>query len=216
MKKNKNMIILGLLIMALGIIFLGNNLNFWNIEIFFNGWWTLFILIPSLKGFLKREELFASTLGLTIGILLLLAAQSLISWDMVGKIFIPILIILVGLSLVVKPVKKSCTGEPFSFFGIFSGTDEKVTSKIKNAKCISIFGGVNLDISKAKITEDVTIDCITIFGGTDIIVPANVEIKTSGVPVFGGIENLTNNQTEKTGPTIYVNYVCIFGGIDIK
>lgn len=216
MKKNRNTIFLGLFIIAIGIIFLGNNLNIWNIEIFFDGWWSLFIIIPSLKGLLKREDILSSILGLTIGILLLLAAQSLISWDMVGKIFIPTLIIVIGFSLVLKSTKKISQGESFTFFGIFSGTEEKVTSKIANAKCIAIFGGIDLDLTKAKLKEDITIDCITIFGGTDIKVPENVEIKTSGVPFFGGVENLSNNETNNDSKTIYINYVCLFGGIDIK
>ena len=51
----------------------------------------------------------------------------------------------------------------------------------------------------------------------NIKVPNNVVIKTSGVPIFGGVENKYNDvNTVKRIKTIYVNYVCVFGGIEIE
>ena len=51
----------------------------------------------------------------------------------------------------------------------------------------------------------------------NIKVPNNVVIKTSGVPIFGGVENKYNDvNTVKRRKTIYVNYVCVFGGIEIE
>lgn len=112
-----------LLIITVGIIFLGNNLNLWNIEIFFDGWWTLFIIIPSLIGLLKRETFIPSLLGLSVRVLLLLAAQKIIMWYMVGKVFIPIILIVVGLSMIFQPnisKKVNNKGLP-EYIGVFSG-----------------------------------------------------------------------------------------------
>lgn len=44
--QNKKNIILGIILIALGIIFGGNALNLFSINVFFKGWWTLFIIIP--------------------------------------------------------------------------------------------------------------------------------------------------------------------------
>ena len=49
-----------------------------------------------------------------------------------------------------------------------------------------------------------------------MILPDNVKIKTSGVPVFGGIENKKENCKAENAPTIYINYVCVFAGVDLK
>ena len=116
--------LVGLLIILIGIIFLGNNLEIWNIDIFFKGWWTLFIIIPSIKGLFKREYI-SSLLGLSIGILLLLSSNDVINWDMVGKIFIPIVIIMVGLSFILKSKPVVSNKEKDTYFGIFSVTEEK-------------------------------------------------------------------------------------------
>lgn len=218
MNQNKNTVIWGLIIMAVGIIFLGNSTNIWNIEIFFEGWWTLFIIIPSLTGLFKKQTIYSSILGLTIGILLLIAAQGIITWEMVGKIFIPILLIVIGFSLVFKKSHKKNLGKNKvpEFVAVFSGCSEKITEKLKGANCTAIFGGIELDLRNAKITEDIVINCTTIFGGIDLFVPDNVQIKTSGTPIFGGTENKTNNKPSPNAPTIYINYVSIFAGIDIK
>lgn len=206
-------IFLGLLIILIGIMFLGNNLEIWNIDIFFKGWWTLFIIIPSIKGLFKREYI-SSLLGLSIGILLLLSSNDIIEWDMVGKIFIPVVIMMVGLSFILKTKPVINDKGKDIYFGIFSGTEEQITKLNKNLTCISIFGGVDLDMKNVKIEKDVTIECISIFGGIDLKLPDNVDIKSSGVPIFGGFEN--KRHTEKnTKNTVNIDYVCIFGGVDV-
>lgn len=216
MKKNISTIFIGILIIVLGVIFLGNSLNIWNVQIFFDGWWTVFIIIPSIIGLLKREALASSFLGLSIGILLLLASQEVIKWNMVGKIFIPIILIVIGLLIIFKPGTKKIDKKNLpEYIGLFSSIEEKANKNFKGANCIAIFGGVELDLRDVDIKSDISINCTTIFGGIDIIAPKNVNIKTSGMPIFGGIENQKESK-EESAPTIYINYVCIFAGIDIK
>lgn len=203
-----------LILIAVGVIFFGNLLEFWNLEIFFDGWWTLFIIIPSLYGFFKREWI-SSTLGLIIGILLLMAARDYIEWNIVGKAFIPILLIVIGISLIFKPKRHVSVNEKGlpEYIGVFSGNEEKITDTFKGAECVSVFGSVSLDLSKAKIKEDIIIECVAVFGGITIKLPDNVKVKTSGVPIFGGLENAVTNQD---GPIVEINYVSIFGGVDLK
>ena len=217
MNKSKSTLIWGLIITIVGVIFLGNSLNFWNISIFFRGWWTLFIIVPSLIGLFKKQTIVSSILGLIIGILLFLACQDIIQWQMVGKIFIPLLIIVIGISLIVsssikKKIKNKNNPE---YISIFSGRDEKLTGSFKGANIISIFGGVDLDLRKTEIKDDITIECLTIFGGIDLKLPSNVKVKLTGTPIFGGVENLKDDENEKS-PTVTINYICIFAGIDIK
>ena len=52
MKNYKN-IILGLILILIGIVIGTNSLGITNINIFFSGWWTLFIIIPCFIGLLK-------------------------------------------------------------------------------------------------------------------------------------------------------------------
>ena len=45
----------GCLLIAVGIGFFGDSLHLWNFEFFFCGWWTLFIIVPSLCNILEEN-----------------------------------------------------------------------------------------------------------------------------------------------------------------
>jgi len=208
----------GILLIIVGVLFLGNSLDIWHINLFFKGWWTLFIIIPSIIGLLDKENMSGSIISLVIGVLLLLASQGIISWNKIWKIFMPILVIVIGITLIFRSFKKpkmKTSENAKEYVAIFSEVDEKIKEVTSDFKAISVFGGINLDLRKANLDKDIIIECTTIFGGIDIRVPDNVKIKTSGVPIFGGAENKFSEENNSE-ITIYINYVCVFGGIDIS
>ena len=71
MKKIGN-ILWGIVFIALGIIIALNTLGVAKINVFFDGWWTLFIIIPCFIGLFKEREKTGNIIGLLIGIVLLL------------------------------------------------------------------------------------------------------------------------------------------------
>jgi len=218
-KKIKD-IILGIILLVIGVIFLGNELDFWSIELLFDGWWTLIIIIPSALGLFQKGSKLSSALGLLIGMLLLLAARDKITWSSVGRLFLPSMLILIGLSVIFrknfKLGKIKNNDDTNSYIAIFSGTEDTVSNqKFSGCNITAIFGGVELNLKDAIINEDIVINCTTIFGGIDITLPENVKIKTSGVPIFGGIENKKENTKQENTPVVYINYVCAFAGVDI-
>ncbi len=91
---NKN-VIFGILIVLAGIIFAGNELGYWSIDIFFTGWWTLFIIIPAVVALFNRNYL-NGIVGILIGGFLLLATNNMVQWSLVG----PLAIILVGVTVI--------------------------------------------------------------------------------------------------------------------
>lgn len=213
--KNKQSIFWGLLLIIVGVIFLGNNFNWWDINVFFKGWWTLFIIIPSLWGLFTKETFAGSLITLALGILLLLACMDIINWNMIWQILIPVIIIVIGLMLIFgnRKVKKSSANSK-EYIAVFSGVDERINDIVSDFRAISIFGGVELDLRKAKIEKDVVIECVSVFGGIDLRLPDDVNLKVNGLPIFGGVENKYNvNKDAKI--TIYINYTCVFGGVDI-
>ncbi|MCR4925314.1 MAG: cell wall-active antibiotics response protein [Clostridiales bacterium] len=107
-----------------------------------------------------------------------------------------------------------------SYFAFFGGTKVKNNSlNLQKADIISVFGGSEIDFSSARVAgNNVRISVISIFGGSDIIPPENVNVKMSGLPIFGGASDKRRNipQDDPTKPTVYIDYVSIFGGMDIK
>ena len=69
--------------------------------LFFDGWWTLFIIVPSVMGLIGAQDKSLPALGLVVGVLLLLAAQGVISWALFGRIIVPAIVIVIGIFLLV-------------------------------------------------------------------------------------------------------------------
>ena len=85
----------GVTLIVIGIGFLGEFLVFWEFEIFFYGWWTLFIIIPCLVNMFESGIKRSNTIGVTVGGLLLLSSWQIIKEDLV----IPILLVVIGMTL---------------------------------------------------------------------------------------------------------------------
>lgn len=218
-------IVWGLIFIALGILFAGNAFDLWNFELFFDGWWTLFIIVPCAMGLFEKGFRTSSFIGLVIGVLLLLAAQDVLVWSMVGKLIIPIILIFIGLKIIFGK-KFNCgigkfdgvnkNGLP-NYTAIFGSNEVNFPYQtFIGANITSIFGGVELNLKDAIINDDVVINVFTIFGATDIIVPPNVKVKISSIPIFGGVSNKSNSIALENAPTVYINATCIFAGAEIK
>ena len=227
MKNNKN-ILWGIVLVIIGVIVGLNALNITNIDIFFNGWWTLFIIIPSLIGLLNEKDKTGNIIGLIIGIVLLLGVQNIINFDLIWKLILPMIIIIFGLSLIFgntfnnkinKEIKKinNKKGKNEEYCSTFS--QQKIDfddEEFKGASLTAVFGGITLDLRKAQINEDVVIDTTSVFGGIDIYVPDYIKIKVKSTSIFGGVDNKKIKNDNEKEHIIYINASCIFGGVDIK
>ena len=92
----------GLLLILIGLLFGINSLGIAKINFFFEGWWTLFIIVPSLIGLIGDNDKKGSLIFLIVGILLLLSARGIISFAIVGRLIVPVLFVLIGLMLIFK------------------------------------------------------------------------------------------------------------------
>ena len=214
---NKRNLFWGIVLIVVGILFLGRNMNWWNFSIFFEGWWTLFLIVPSIISLVRKESMGTSFLILVLGVLMLLASQNVIEWSTIWKVFLPIIIMVVGLSIIFgnrKVKTKKVRGNAKEYVAIFSGVDE-VINKIENDfKMTAVFGGIELDMRDVTLDSDLVIDCFTLFGGIDIRLPKDVKVEVNGLPIFGGVENKYRNNHEAK-VTVYINHKTICGGVDL-
>ena len=214
---NKRNLFWGIVLIVVGILFLGRNMNWWNFSIFFEGWWTLFLIVPSIISLVRKESMGTSFLILVLGVFMLLASQNVIDWSTIWKVFLPIIIMVVGLSIIFgnrKVKTKKVRGNAKEYVAIFSGVDE-VINKIENDfKMTAVFGGIELDMRDVTLDSDLVIDCFTLFGGIDIRLPKDVVVKVNGLPIFGGVENKYRNNHEAK-VTVYINHTTICGGVNL-
>lgn len=225
MNKTSNLL-WGLLLVIVGIIFGLNALEITNINIFFDGWWTLFIIVPCLIDLFKEDDKTGNIIGLTIGIFLFLSCQDIVDFSIIWKLLIPFALVLVGLSLIFndslkgkikKEIKKLNKNNDKEYCATFGNQNldfdqEKFTDCSLNA----IFGGVKCDLRNAIIKEDTVVNASAIFGGISILVPENVNIKITSTPLFGGVSDERKTKTNDNKVTLYINATCMFGGVSIK
>lgn len=235
-------IIWGIAILALGVIFGGNALGIFNIDIFFKGWWTLFLIVPSAISLITEREKLSNLMVLGVGVCLLLASQEVFSWETAGKVILALFFVLLGLGIIVKTIfrgkfkkeieeeiKKSEKGsdEPRSHLAVFSGENISYDKEeLKNVKLCAIFGGIELDLRNAIIKDTAIIKAFSLFGGIDIRLPEDVVLKTSSGFIFGGVSDerkstkdkkaAAKKSTKKAAKTIYIDSAGGFGGVEIK
>ena len=216
----------GIVLIAAGVILALNVFNITNIDVFFDGWWTLFIIVPCAIGLFTEREKTGNIIGIVIGVFLLLCCQDILSFSMLWKLLVPAIIVIIGLKLIfvglfgnkaneiMKKLKLEGK-EPKSGCATFSGCDLNYDGEVfEGSELTAIFGGVKCDLKNAIIEKDCAIQVSAIFGGIDILVPDNVNVKVSSNCIFGGISNKA--AVHKEAPTIYVSGTCMFGGVEIK
>lgn len=227
MKNYKN-IILGLILILIGIVIGTNSLGITNINIFFSGWWTLFIIIPCFIGLLSEGEKTGNIIGLLIGIALLLCCQNVLDFELIWKLALPVALIIIGLSFVFKDtfnhkisskIKELNNNETSDgYCSTFTGQNIKLgAEKFTGTDLTAIFGGIKFDMTDAKLEKESVVNASSIFGGTEIYVPENVNIKIKSSSIFGGVSDKRKNTSQdEKNKTIYINATCIFGGVEIK
>ena len=107
----------------------------------------------------------------------------------------------------------------FDIVTVFGGAKRKVFSKnFKGGEATCVFGGVEVDLSQADIEGNVVIDATQVFGGMKLLVPANWEIKSDAVAIFGSVEDkrMTPQSYGAGGKRLIITGFVMFGGIDIK
>ena len=214
MKKDFSKYLWGVLLILLGVFVLLRSFGAVSQSIFFTGWWTLFIIIPSLINLIFAHNKIADASILVLGISLFFAANKYISYDNVAAIAVCLLLVNIGLSIIINKKKRPQSSRADgNYVGVFGGCKEK-PNNFTGGNAIAVFGGVDLDLRDVVFEEDTYLTAVSIFGGIDIIVNDNVNIEFSTINIFGGCEN---KQAKIEGnKTLFIDGAAVFGGIDIK
>ena len=216
----------GILFIALGLIIGLNALGIASINIFFEGWWTFLIIIPSLIGLVsKKQDKTDCIIGLVIGTSFFLSSRDIVSFEMILSLILPVILIIVGFEFLLSDNMKKEIKDKFKkqdnenledIFAIFG--DQNINFKnnsFKGCNLDSIFGSLKLDLRGAKLENDTLIKACSIFGSIDIILDEDVNVVLKTTPIFGSIVNKVRNNNE-TKKTIYIEGFTLFGGINIR
>lgn len=231
MGNDRSKLLIGLVIIAAGVILLLKNLGVTDISIL--PYWPILLIVWGANAFFSGSRnpgaLGMSFFVIVLGFLIL--ARNL-EWMQVdfGRIFsliVPVVIILLGLSLFSG---RSFTGKTNTAFlgGMERGKSEPW--ELESGSYFAFMGGIELDLRHAIIPEGETVLDLTAFmGGIEVRVPGNISVEADGFAVLGGVDffgkgsggvvGSTRNSLKAEGAEnrlLKIQSRAVMGGIDVK
>lgn len=180
--------------------------------------WPLFIIIPGVSNLLKGKLFWGSALIIGGGSFMLANFTDINVWQYVW----PLLIISIGLSMLLKPLFKGINykskEDTLDETAVFGGVEKRIEAKaFEGGSVDAVFGGAEIDLSKATIAEDgASLEVNAVFGGVEVKVDsARYRVKSEGTGVFGAWINKSESTGKKT-PVLEIKGAAVFGGVEIK
>ena len=104
---------------------------------------------------------------------------------------------------------------------VFSGGERQIVSdNFRGGKVTAVFGGSEIDLTKAKLAPGVSeLELACVFGGCTIIVPDDWNVKIEVVPVLGGFgdsRKLNPGRIIDTTRQFVIKGAVVFGGGEVK
>jgi predicted membrane protein len=219
----------GSVVVLVGVAFLLDNLGIISVGHLFR-FWPVILIIAGLTALTTQQGRVKGAVLIVVGILFELDALGIahFHWSSLW----PLAIIAAGVAVMWTTLQSrrpgTDTGDPrtniheLAFFG---GVERRVTTQnFRGGDITAIFGGIEIDLRHAGMTEDsaeLTINAI--FGGCEIHVPDSWEIVTHGQGIFGGYVESTkpyNIPSDTLAGTprkiLILRGVAVFGGVEIK
>ena len=223
-------IIIALALIAAGVLWILNITNVLPFEFSTKGWWALFIIVPCLFGLVNDKDKVGPCIGIGWGVLLLLAARDVISWNQMWQIGLALMIIGFGLKMLLF---KSCCishegvcdletisrdGKTIRFVDTSFGKQDLsfAGEKFEGADVKTSFGGLKLDLTGADIADGAFIDLNVGFAGVTIIVPEGLSVRIAVSSGFGGVQDNRRNKVTSGTPTLIITGKVGFGGVEIR
>jgi predicted membrane protein len=145
------------------------------------------------------------------------------------NMFWPSIFIIIGVIFIVTKRKgwhsvgtSGSSGDDYiDYVNVFSGGERQILSQnFRGGKISSVFGGIELDLTKAKLApgrNDLEIACV--FGGATIIVPDSWFVTIEVTPVLGGFSDtrkITPGRVQDSGSQLVIKGAVVFGGGEVK
>lgn len=227
-------ILIGLLVLALGVIFLVEGLTSWDFP--FGVLWPVILLAFGLASLLRRGG--PRWLG---GVMVVLGGVSLLDvlgvWSYgIGDVWRlwPVILILVGGRIIFgrkrkqarssSPTPSATTStsdgsEEVEINSVFASTEKRITgSSFSGGRITAVFGGAELDLRGVSASAgEATIDATALFGGIELRVPSGWTVDLRTTNILGGVQDArSDDRTTETGNRLVITGLCMFGGIEIK
>ncbi|MES2016955.1 MAG: DUF5668 domain-containing protein [Pseudomonadota bacterium] len=221
-------LILGGFIIAIGVLFLLDNLNLIEFRSAFSFWPAVFIVFGVVK-LLDSTARGGKVLGaMLIGLGAAMTANELGYWHFGLRTAWPLLLVAMGGAVIYKAItgKRMLKGAGMQsddasssivdITAILGGFERRVnTPNFRGGEVTAMMGGCVLDLRGSSIEGEAVINVFAAMGGITLKVPVDWTVVLHGTPVLGGFDEKTSTPPNDSKRLIVTGYA-IMGGVEIR
>jgi len=190
--------------------------------------WPMLLIAIGLVMTLGATEKTAGVIVLAVGAFFMIPrifSETFHMYDM----FWPSIFIIIGVIFIVTRRKawnaassKGMIGDDyFDYVNVFSGGERQIVSQnFRGGKISAVFGGIEIDLTKAKMAPGrIELEIACVFGGATIIVPDDWYVTLEVTPVLGGFSDsrkLAPGRTYDSSSQLVIKGAVVFGGGELK
>jgi hypothetical protein len=220
-------VVIGLLVVAMGVLFLLDNLGYVGFRHALS-FWPVAFMVAGAGMMVSQEERNGHVTGLilvVLGLVLLLRHMGLvdISWNMIW----PVLLIVVGGLILFRTMgggrvhvgvyKTGATpADGLDVTAILGGVQRRVeTPDFRGGEVTALLGGCELDLRQCSIVKEAVLNVFTVCGGVSIKVPVDWTVVMDGIPVAGGFTQKTVPAPD-AGKRLVITGYAFMGGVEVS
>lgn len=222
-------VVIGLLIIAVGVIFTLDNLGIIYAEDYLRYWPAALVLVGAVKVWQARRDghgWFSGLLFLGVGSYMLIYRITYIRID--ARELFPMFLVFIGGYMVYRGFfvgpgtgRASDGLNRFSSLAVMGGAVRRSNSQaFEGADLTALMGGCDVDLRDASIAPntDAIIDVFAFWGGIDLKVPEDWAVVNKVVPLMGGVDDKTRTPIAGSAPSkrLIVRGIVIMGGVSIR
>lgn len=220
-------VVLGMVAIAMGVLFLLDNLAIWDFHHAITFWPVVFIVVGAIKLFdtSSSDGYFLGAVLILVGVLMILSRLGFFyfSWRAVW----PVLLIALGSAVLYKAITgrrligSSMKGMAMSedvvdVTAILGGFERRITTpNFRGGEVTAIMGGCALDLRGSSIESEAVINVFAVWGGITLKCPPDWTVVLHGTPIMGGFEEKTTPPPDNSKRLIVRGYA-IMGGVEVR
>lgn len=216
-------LLLGLFIIAVGIVLTLDNLGILYADNVLRYWPAGLIAI----GLLKLSQSRGGGGGLA-GVIFVIAGTWLLL-ETIGLVDVsvrhawPLILVFIGAAVVWQGLRGHSRGpsvdanDTLSAAAVLGGISRGNNSKaFRGGELTAVMGGLEIDLRQARIDGEAVLDVFAMWGGIDIRVPEDWTVIGRVTPILGGVDDHTRPPQTAVSQRLVIRGMVIMGGIDIK
>lgn len=217
-------LLLGLIIIAVGVILTLDNLGILYADEFLKYWPVGLIALGALRLWHWRDGSGGGFPGLLFTI-----AGGWLLLDAIGMVDIsvreawPLVLIAIGAAVVWQGMRarsrvisadSNDTVSGFAMLGGFSRGNN--STSFKGGELTAVMGGLEIDLRQSRIEGEAVLNIFAMWGGIDIRVPDDWTVIVRVTPLLGGVEDKTRPPQGPAGQRLVIQGVVLMGGAEVR